>query len=98
MNYPKHLSEDARLAILTELARMTDGRMTVDGLVTAIEDWGHRKSDVFVRQQLTHLAEVEGVRLFRTGVALIAEITREGLNHVAKRSVLDGVKRPVPGE
>lgn len=72
--------------------------MSVDSLVTAIEDWGHRKSDVFVRQQLQHLAEVEGVRLFQTGVTLLAEITREGLNHVAKRTELVGVKLPARGE
>ncbi|MFC5393033.1 hypothetical protein [Bosea vestrisii] len=86
--------EDARLAILKELSTKFGGRMSVQQLVTALGDWGHRKGDTAVEQLLNDLVEVRGVELFREGVRLIAEITRDGLNHVAGRTPLAGVKPP----
>ena len=86
--------EDARLAILKELANQTSGSMSVEQLVSALGDWGHRKGDTEVAQLLNDLVDVRGVQLFLTGVRLTAEITREGLNHVAGRQGLAKVKKP----
>lgn len=86
--------EDARLAILRELSNQTSGAMSMEQLVSALGDWGHRKGDTEVAQLLNDLVAARGVTLFNTGVRLIAEITREGLNHVAGRQGLAGVKKP----
>ena len=86
--------EDARLAILHELSTKFGGKMSVEQLVTALGDWGHHKGDAAVEQLLNHLVEVQGVALFKEGVRLVAEITRGGLNHVAGRTPLAGVKPP----
>lgn len=87
----------ARLAILLELSRQPSARLSDTTLTDALEDWGHQRDEAFVRQQLRELENVGGVALFKTGVALIAEITRSGLNHVAGRGLLEGVKRNVSG-
>lgn len=93
-SYAEKDLEDARLAILKELAQQTSGSMSLEQLVTALGDWGHRKADTEVAQLLNDLVQVRGVALFQTGVRLIAEITREGLNHVAGRQGLAAVKKP----
>lgn len=92
--YPEKDIEDARLAILKELSSQTSGSMSLEQLVSALSAWGHRKGDTEVRQLLNDLVEARGVTLFNSSVRLIAEITREGLNHVAGRQGLAGVKKP----
>ena len=93
-SYPEKDLEDARLAILKELSNQTSGSMSLEQLVSALADWGHRKSDTEVKQLLNDLLEARGVTLFNSSVRLIADITREGLNHVAGRQALAGVKKP----
>ncbi|MEN5083695.1 hypothetical protein ABE438_14525 [Bosea sp. TWI1241] len=93
-SYAEKDAEDARLAILKELSNQTSGSMSLEQIVSALGDWGHRKGDTEVQQLLNDLLQVRGVALFQTGVRLIAEITREGLNHVAGREALAKVKKP----
>lgn len=92
--YAEKDMEDARLAILKELASQTSGSLSLEQLVSALADWGHRKSDAEVQQLLNDLVAVRGIALFNTSIRLIAEITREGLNHVAGRQALAQVKKP----
>lgn len=86
--------EDARLAILKELSTKFSGSMSVEQLVTALGDWGHRKGPVAVEQLLNDLAQAQAVALFKEGVRIIAEIQRAGLDHVAGREPVAGVKPP----
>ena len=97
--FKQELDKDARLQVLRTLANETSGKSSARALIVALEDSGHPpKSEDYVKQQLRHLSEVGGVTLFESGIHLLAEITRAGLDHVARRSVLEGVGRPQPGE
>ncbi|MFD2678033.1 hypothetical protein [Camelimonas lactis] len=94
LTYAEKDLEDARLAILNELSKQTGGAMSVEQLVTALGDWGHRKSDAAVEQLLNDLVQVQAVQMFQTHARLLAQITRDGLNHVAGRQKLARVKGP----
>jgi hypothetical protein len=50
-----------------------------------------------VRNQLRWLERSVGaVKLTEAGTAMIAELIEPGLDHVERRRVLEGVKRPSP--
>lgn len=96
MGYEEHLAEDARLVILRELARQTDGRLNDTILTAALDNFGHRRSRDWVRTQIGKLSELGAVTTVEAGTVRIASITRAGLDHVERRSVIDGVARPSP--
>lgn len=96
MDYGEHLAKDARLVILRELARQTDGRLNDTILTTVLDGFGHRRSREWVRTQIGKLEELGAVTRVTAGSVLIAAITRAGLDHVERRSVIDGVARPSP--
>lgn len=99
MSLEQKIEADARLRILQALAGQTDNRLSDRMLVYAIEPWGHRKSIDFVRTQLHALAEVGAVTLpSQAESGLIAELTVAGREHIERRRVISGVKRPDPGE
>lgn len=97
-NYEKHQEEDARLIVLRELARASAGRLPVSVLAQTLDDYGHRRTEDWVQSQVRHVADVGGVSVLTVGVSLIAEITRTGLDHVARRTQLPGIRKPLPGE
>lgn len=96
MSYQEHLVEDARLVILRELAAQLDGRLNEALMQRALDAFGHNRSREWVRTQLRFLGDLGAVRLAEAGSVLIASITRTGLDHVQRRSVLEGVARPSP--
>lgn len=96
MSYEEHLAEDARLIILRELARMTDHTLNETILVKVLDTFGHRRSREWVRTQLNKLAELSAVTLQTAGSITIAKLTRAGLDHVERRSIIEGVARPSP--
>jgi len=49
-----------------------------------------------VRTEMRKLEEIGAVQLAEAGTILIASITRAGLDHVERRSVIEGVARPSP--
>ena len=96
MDYPEYFTQDARLCILKELTRQTDGRLN-DGVLTRVLDtFGYRRSRDWVRTQLRKLEELGAVALSEAGTALVAAITRAGVDHVERRSVIEGISRPSP--
>ena len=99
MSFDRALRHDARLRMLQGLAEQIDHRLSDAMLGHVLDAWGHRRSRDFVRTELRALADVGAVRLVEDGEpVMIAELTAAGLDHVRRRVVLEGIKRPDPGE
>lgn len=88
------IAADARLMILEELARQTDGRLTDLLLRRVLDVYGIRRDRDWVRTQLRKLEALGAIELTSAGEALVARIARDGRDHVEERAVLSGVTRP----
>lgn len=95
-NYAEYLEGDARLCMLRELAKQSDGRLNEIALTKVLDDFGYRRSRDWVRTQMRKLDELGAVRNTEVGTVLVAMITRAGTDHVERRSTIDGVARPSP--
>lgn len=94
MSYAKQVESNARLRLLQELARETDGRLNAVLLRDALDtNYGINRDRDWVETQLRKLENVGGVSLTDSGV-VIASITPGGRDHLAQRMVLVGVTRP----
>ena len=96
-NFTRHVEEDARLIILRELHVQSDGRLNDGVLWHVLESFGHNRSREWVRTQLHKMAELGAVVLTEAGSVLIAQITRAGVDHVLRRSKIEGIKQPSLG-
>lgn len=96
MSYAEHLEADARLVILRELAQQPAGSLNENILTKVLDAFGYHRSRDWTRTQLRKLEEIGGVALATAGSVMIASITRAGLDHVERRSMLEGVARPSP--
>lgn len=96
MSYEEHVAEDARLIILRQLAEETDGRLNETILTAILDQFGHRRSRDWVRTQMRKLRELGAVTISDAGSVMVAAITRAGLDHVERRSMIEGVARPSP--
>lgn len=93
------MEHEARLVALRMLAEQSDGRLNSSLLRDELaERWAINRTRDWLHVQLRFLAEIGAVHLTEAGSVLIAEITQRGLDHVERRIVLDGVKRPSPPE
>lgn len=97
MNYDEHMTLDARLVILKELATQPDGRMHEVLIEKVLDVFGHHRSRDWIRTQLRKLEDLGVVRVDEAGSVLVARITRAGLDHVERRSFVEGVARPSLG-
>lgn len=94
MSYADLIAAQARLHILKELHRQTDGRLN-DMLVRgALDIVGIQRSRDFVRTQLRKLEELGAIELTVAGEMLIAHLAPAGRDHIAERSVIEGIARP----
>ncbi|QXN68031.1 hypothetical protein [Microcystis phage Mwe-Yong1] len=96
-SYEEHMAMNARLVILKELAAQADGRMNEALLERVLDVFGHRRSRDWIRTQLRKLEELGAVRISEAGTVLVAAITRVGVDHVERRSFVEGVDRPSLG-
>ncbi|MBP0439448.1 hypothetical protein [Tianweitania sediminis] len=85
------LNEEARLAILGELNKQSDGRLNETLLDRALAVQGYSRSREWLRTQLRKLEELDAIHITVAGDLLIAGITRAGLEHYEKRSNIDGI-------
>ena len=90
------IREDARLILLRALAEQPDGRLNSELLRETLRNFGISKSRDWVHDELRHLAELAAVRVHEIGSVRVAELTAKGLDHVERRLVIEGVKRPSP--
>jgi hypothetical protein len=96
-DYKSMILEDARLIILRELSSQTDGSLNSSILLAVLDAFGHRRTPEFLLTQLHFLADVGAVMLKTMGSVTIASITQAGLDHVERRRIIAGVKRPSIG-
>lgn len=95
-NFDDFLAADARLIILKELARQGDGRLNETLVVATLDRFGHRRSREWVRTQLRKLEDVGAVAVVEIGSVMVATLKRSGLDHVERRTFLEGVAKPSP--
>jgi len=98
VNYDEAMTIDARLVILKELAAQSDGRLNEVLLEKVLDVFGHRRSRDWIRTQLRKLEELGAVRVTEVGTVYVARITRAGVDHVERRSFIEGVARPSLGD
>lgn len=95
-SYSEVVTEDARLAVLKEMAEQADGRLNEVAIQRVLDTFGYRRSRDWVRTQLRKLEELDAVTVIETGTVLVGSITRSGLDHVERRAVIEGVTKPSP--
>lgn len=99
MSLSEIMEREARLVALRMLAEQSDQRLNSSLLREELADrWAINRTREWLHTQLRFLADIGAVRLTEAGSVLIAEVTQRGLDHVERRIVLDGVKRPSPPE
>ncbi|TCU35437.1 hypothetical protein [Rhizobium azibense] len=96
-DFNEFLTLDARLVILRALNEQSDGRLNDSLLADVLDTYGHHRSRDWIRQQLRFLADLGAVKNTDIGPVMVAAITRLGVDHVERRTQLEGVKRPSIG-
>ena len=96
-DFERHLAEDARLIILRELAEQIDHRLNTTILAAALYAFGHNRSREWLDTQIHKLVELGAVDAQRIGTVMVVTLRQSGLDHVERRGVLAGVKRPSLG-
>lgn len=99
MSLSSIIEQEARLIVLRTLAEQSDRRLNSSLLQADLaERWGIAKSRDWLHEQLRYLADIGAATVTEMGSVRIAELTAKGLDHVERRIVLAGVKRPSPPE
>lgn len=98
MSFDVHLRAEARLILLRALEEQSDGRLNSELLRLALESYGITKSRDWVHDELNWLAEMGAVTVVVAGSVRVASLTAKGSDHVLRRVVIEGVKRPSRGE
>lgn len=103
MNYDQTCKEDARLAILAELAAQRDATLNSRNLAQVVESIVPRRPREWVEAQLEWLDGMGAVNLRKTDLAgigpvIIATLTRTGRDHVERRAFIPGVSLPADEE
>ena len=93
-DYDSFMAEDARLVILKELAKQTSSSLNETILQKVLETFGHTRSREWVRTQMRKLEELGAVSLVAAGTVMIATLRQPGLDHIERRSLIEGVARP----
>ncbi|MGY6246682.1 VpaChn25_0724 family phage protein [Bosea thiooxidans] len=94
MSFDRLMREEARLIILRTLEEQPDGRLNSELLRLALETFGISKSRDWVHDELNWLRDMSAVTLVEASTVRVAQITAKGSDHVARRLVIEGVKRP----
>lgn len=87
---------EARLIALRALAEEANFSLSETLLVAVLEAFGISKSREWMREEMTRLDEIGAVTLRHAGSVMIATLTNKGRDHVERRLVIEGVKRPSP--
>jgi len=92
------IREHARLIILRDLAEQPDGRWNSEALREDLDGrWAINRTREWVHEELRYLESLGAVKLDAVASVLIATLTQKGLDHVERRLVIEGVKKPSPG-
>lgn len=98
-SYEQKCQEDARLAILAELAQQRDATLNSRSLATLVDQVVPRKPTEWVETQIDWLESMGAISVTRSnlpglGPVSIATIKQLGRNHVDRRLVIHGVTIP----
>lgn len=93
-SFADHVAREARLRILKELARQTDGRLSELLIRPVLDMYGIRRDRDWIATQLRKLEQLGAITLDVVGQTLMAKITRDGIDHVEERALIEGVSRP----
>lgn len=85
---------NARLTILKAVHEEQDHQLNDILIQKRLDYFGHRKSKDWVRTQLRAMADLGVFTLREVGTAMVAEITETGIDHVERRTVVEGIARP----
>lgn len=94
--FDRLVREEARLIMLRALNEQADGRLNSELLRMTLEGFGLTKSRDWVHEELRWLAEIGAVTISEMMTVRIAALTAKGRDHVERRIVLEGIKRPSP--
>lgn len=94
-SYRQTWLRDLRLCLLKILASAPGHSANTSVLQQVAESFGFRVTRPQVNTELGELEGLGGVKVEQLqGDLHVAELTQRGLDHVERRIVLDGVKRP----
>jgi len=88
---------NARLTILKAVHEEQDHQLNDILIQKRLDLFGHRKSKDWVRTQIRTMADLGVFTLREVGTAMVAEITETGVDHVERRTVVEGIARPGAG-
>lgn len=97
MDYSAFVTEDARLVVLKELAKQTNGTLNETLLLHVLDRFGHMRTREWLRTQLRAMADLGAITISEAGSVMIAAISRGGMDHIERRSIIEGIARPSPG-
>ncbi|MEP3431767.1 MAG: hypothetical protein ABJN98_23990 [Roseibium sp.] len=97
MDYSEHSAQDCRLIILKALTKENDTRLNETIISHVLTTFGHTKTRDYIRTQLRKLEDLGAIKLVEAGSVLVAELKQPGLDHVERRSFLEGVLKPSIG-
>ncbi|MBL8575120.1 MAG: hypothetical protein JNM13_15705 [Hyphomicrobiaceae bacterium] len=86
--------QEARLIILRALAGEPDGRLNSSLLQSTLEAFGLTRSREWVHEELAWLADVAAIAVQDIASVRVASLTDKGREHVERRRVIEGIKRP----
>ena len=92
------IREDARLIMLRELHAQDNYALNDSLLQLTLEGFGIARSREWVREEIRYLERVGAVTTTTAGSVIVARLTPKGAEHVERRLVIEGVKRPSPAE
>ena len=90
------IREEARLIILKALAVEPNYSHNESVLTDTLETFGVLRPRAWVRDEMRWLATMGAVKITEAGSVLIATLTDKGREHVERRMLIEGVKRPGP--
>ncbi|MES2987665.1 MAG: hypothetical protein V4808_07150 [Pseudomonadota bacterium] len=94
MSFSDLVAADARLCILKELSKQTDGRLNDLTLLRVLDAYGFRRPQNWVRTQLRALDALDAINVTDAGTVMIASLTKLGRDHVERRQIVEGITRP----
>jgi hypothetical protein len=92
------IREDARLIILRELHAQNNYALNDSLLQQTLESFGIARTREWVREEISYLVNVGAVSRMHIGSVVVASLLPKGVEHVERRIVIEGVKRPSPPE
>lgn len=90
------IREEARLIILRELRSQNNYALNDSLLSQTLDSFGITKSRDWLREELRWLDDVGAVKVTIAGSVVVAQLTAKGVEHVDRRLVIPGIKRPSP--